>query len=148
MYERLVSYPEETLRDIGIYLNENFSSTHLKLINAPEFSEKHGRLRPNYIGHYSNILTKSDIAFIQSLSKRLMLANGYELETFKFSVNKNMVTNFRRRIDDFTRFIGWMVLQTLRQKFPGRLSPKIALEKIQLVSSASSDCFDEYGQLN
>jgi len=139
LYEKLVLYPEETLRDIGIFLNESFSSTCSEFTNAPEFLEKHGRLTQNYIGHYPNILSKSDIAFIQRFSKRYMLANGYELETIRFPVNTEMVIDFKRRITDFTHLTGWMLIETLRLKFPSLLSRTIASKKIQPVSGNISE---------
>jgi hypothetical protein len=131
LYENLVSHPEQTLRDIGIFLRENLSSTYLELTNANEFFEKHGRLSQIYIAHYPNILSKSDIVFIQRFSKRYMLTHGYELETYRLPVNMDMVIYFARWINNFAYLIGWMAIETLRQRFPGRLARKLSFEKIQ-----------------
>jgi len=89
-FERLLSDPEGTLRDICHFLGEEYAPSMLAMEGAAGFRDKGGnssfsRHRPGSIsrapiGRFRKVLTQREVAFIQALARREMAAFGYRPE--------------------------------------------------------------------
>jgi hypothetical protein len=95
-YETLVSQPEETLREVCAFLDEEFMPAMLTLENAIRFGdeedhhpdglpESHATVTTPDKGA-SNVMSKREIAFTQRYAGRDMLALGYPLEPTPLSL--------------------------------------------------------------
>jgi hypothetical protein len=94
-YEALVSQPEATLREVCAFIDEPYVPAMLTMEGAPDHRDKggnssFGRLEPGAIstrsiGRFRQVLSKSDIAFMQRQAGQTMVALGYSLDPIHFS---------------------------------------------------------------
>jgi len=93
-FERMVSQPEETLRDVCSFLDEMYDPAMLMLEGIPRFQKVSASqakpvespLSVEYIGRYHKLVSKKDIAFIQMVSRQDMLAHSYPLEPIRLAL--------------------------------------------------------------
>jgi hypothetical protein len=84
-YEQMVSDPENTLRQVCTFLDEDFYPSMLLMQNAPRFRSttvKEGMaggspMTTEYVGCYWGILSSREITFIQACAGRAMREFGY-----------------------------------------------------------------------
>lgn len=99
-YETLTSQPEETLRDVCTFMGEEYAPEMLSMEGAPRLLEKgsnssYGRrqagvISTDSVAKYRKVLTKPEIAFIQSRAGKKMLALGYPLDPLEFSFEERL----------------------------------------------------------
>ena len=99
-YESLVSYPEETLHQICVFIDEVYSPAMLTMQGVPEHREqggnssyeqfKPGEISTRSIGRFREVVSKRDIAFIQLCAGELMTTFDYDLEPNQFSLSDGL----------------------------------------------------------
>ncbi len=92
-YEALASQPEETLREVCHFLNEEFSPGLLTMENAIRFGENDGHgaseLQSNAASRNGEVpaaMTRREVAFMQTYAGRELMAWGYRLRPIQFSL--------------------------------------------------------------
>jgi hypothetical protein len=90
-YEDLVSRPEATMREVCAFLDEEFEPAMLRMDCVRRYdairaaSEDGSAVSTAFVGRYRHTVSRDDIAFIQSLAARRMLALDYALEPIRLS---------------------------------------------------------------
>ena len=100
-YETMVSQPEQTLREVCAFLDEDYTPAMITLESIPRFQDKRGSEAGNpigqspfstkFIGRFRQRLPTSEIAFMQTYAGRDMTAYGYELEPILFSLRERLL---------------------------------------------------------
>jgi len=82
-YESLVAAPEETVRRVCAFIGETFEPAMLRMENARRYDPERARssdgtpISTAYVGRYRGRLSRRDLAFIQAVAGRRMLALHY-----------------------------------------------------------------------
>jgi len=94
-YEILAAEPEQTLREICIFMGEKYSPAMLNMEGAKDFRDKGGnssygerevcRISTSSIGRFRQAMSKRELASMQGQAKWEMLACGYELDPVELS---------------------------------------------------------------
>ncbi len=135
-YETLVYQPEETLRQVCEFIGEDYTPQMLTMEGAPRLLEKGsnssygprepGRITPSSLGRYRQVLSKFEIAFIQSMAGKEMQEFEYSLDEIRFSPAEQVAyLSFHWPIN-FLRMAAWAVKETLQDRF-GRTLPAYRL---------------------
>jgi len=103
-YETLVTQPEETLRAVCTFIDEEFSTEMLTMQGAPRLLEKGsnssygrrepGRISADSLGRYRQVLTQREIAFIQAFASHDMRLFSYPLDEIHFSLKDQLAYMF------------------------------------------------------
>jgi hypothetical protein len=131
-YEDLVKKPESTLREICIFIGEDFNNEMLMMREAESFRDEggnssYGKLEPgvistNSIGKYRQVLSRRQVAFMQFLAGRKMLALEYELESIHLTLGEKLVFGSIDFPVNLTRFEAWLIRESYLNK-KGRSLP-------------------------
>jgi hypothetical protein len=121
-YETLTAQPEATLREICTFIGEEYAPEMLGMEGAPRLLEKgsnssYGRREPGVIAtdsiaRYRQVLAPSDIAFIQSLAGKEMLAFDYALDSIHFSIEERLAYLFLDWPRNRLRMAAWVAKET------------------------------------
>jgi hypothetical protein len=121
-YETLTAQPEATLREICTFIGEEYAPEMLGMEGAPRLLEKgsnssYGRREPGVIAtdsiaRYRKVLAPSDIAFIQSLAGKEMLAFDYALDSIHFSIEERLAYLFLDWPRNRLRMAAWVAKET------------------------------------
>jgi hypothetical protein len=127
-YETLVSQPEETLRDVCTFLNEDYIDRMLVIEGSISFrkaggnrsdgNDGRGNVSTAFVGRYQQVMSKCEIAFVQAYAKRSMAAYGYELTPVRFSPRGYMRFCSIEHPVNVACMVSWRILQAIRQHFP------------------------------
>jgi hypothetical protein len=117
-YETLVAQPEETLRAICAFLNEDFTPAILTQGGAIRFRDKGGN--GSELGMstaasnngFHKMMSKSEIAFTQAYARRDMLALGYSLEPTQLSFRERLLLYFVDWPINWAGMMAWHTLKT------------------------------------
>jgi hypothetical protein len=125
-YETLASRPEETLHEICAFINEEYSSAMLTMNGTPELRNRGGNssygdfepgvISTRSIGRFREVLSSSEIAFIQMFSGRTMDRYGYESEPVRQSLAGQVAFYLVDVPVNLARMIGWLALSANGQK--------------------------------
>ena len=131
-YETLASRPEDTLRRICDFLNEEYSPEMLTMQGAPEhlaqkgdsaFAQiQPGEISTGSIGRFRKVISNRDVAFVQVCARQDMAEFDYPSESVQFSLGD---WPFFYLIDlpiRLTRMTGWFALEKFRD-MKGRAVP-------------------------
>jgi hypothetical protein len=140
-YERLVRSPEATMQEICEFLNEDYTPSLLTMDGAPEFREKiqqgkYGKDRSalisqEFIGRYRNSVRTDEIAFMQSLAGREMLAQGYPLELVRLAALERLRFYTVGWPINLIRMLSWFAVEMLQQSFPSRFRRRLPPSKMR-----------------
>jgi hypothetical protein len=133
-FESLIREPEPTLRQVCTFLEEKFNPGMIDMEGAPEQRNKMiqrakqapntGPLSEEFIGRYRQVMSVAEIAFMQSLAGRKMLAWDYALDPICFSIRET----FRYLTVDFPLNLGrmalWLGIEAIQHRFPTRFGRK------------------------
>ncbi len=120
-YETLASQPEATLGEVCAFIGEAPTpatlTAMLTMEGAQGFREKggnssYGRRKPGHIstssiGQYQQVLTTRQIAFMQMMAARDMLAHGYALQPIHFSTRDRLLFTLVDVPLNLARFLAW-----------------------------------------
>ena len=88
-YETLVRQPEQTLRQVCVFLSEDYEPAMLAMDDIPRFRQStapgQSPLSAAFIGGFRNALSRRQVAFIQRYAAAEMLAFGYASELLKMN---------------------------------------------------------------
>jgi Sulfotransferase family len=131
-YELLAAQPEETLREICTFVGEDYTPAMLKMEGAEKFRDaggnssygeaEAGRISTRSIGRFRKVLSKRDIAFMQSHAKRDILLFDYDLDPIHFSLNDFLLFNLVERPANLARMMAWRAREAI-DNMKGRTPP-------------------------
>jgi hypothetical protein len=137
-YEDLVSLPENILRKICDFLNEEYYPAMLSMEGAIKFREKitdgmdyvHGQIpvSTNYVGRYQQYLPREDIIFIQTFTGNKLEAYQYEVDLQATPAKKKFRYYLVDFPIDFGRMIVWRTLLSLQSLIPRQFGRRIPSE--------------------
>jgi hypothetical protein len=133
-YETLVERPEETLREVCEFLDEEYAPEMLAMAGATKYRDKllHGAilepgqspLSPQYIGLFRDKIPKGEIAFMQFYAGRKMRQYDYKIEPLNFSPVERLRYAFVDWPSQFVRMAFWRTMEAIHQNFPGIVGRK------------------------
>lgn len=125
-YETLAACPEETLRQICAFINEEYAGAMLSLAGAQRYVERRGnssfdQIEPGVIstkpiGRFRTILSDSEIAFIQKMAGRQMAALDYATAPVQLSAGESLRFYTVDAPINTMRMAGWLALSAVRMK--------------------------------
>jgi hypothetical protein len=99
-YETLAQQPEETLRRVCDFIGEPFMPEMLTMAGAPRYFKegantsfeqvKPGVISTRSIGRFHQVISRWEIAFIQTFAGRVMAEFDYELEPIRLPVRERL----------------------------------------------------------
>jgi hypothetical protein len=141
-YETLALQPEETLRDICAFVEEDYSPAMLTMQGAANFRDEGGNssygqrepgvISTDSIGRFRQILSKRDLAFMQAYTEQEMLDFSYQVEPIRFALNERLLFLCTNWPLNAARLVGWRIKNAVENQ-KGR-----GLPSYRLVSEASS----------
>jgi hypothetical protein len=127
-YESLVTDLENTLRDVCTFLGENYLKSMLTMDGAKDFREqinlthrphtKNVHLSTKFIGRYKTNVSKDEVEFIQTISGREMLNQGYQLDMNRFSLIESLKYRLRTFPANLFRMFAWRLRETVQHHIP------------------------------
>ena len=133
-YEDMVTWPEQTIRKVCDFLNEEFVPTMLTMDGALKHREqltKGAKLEPgaipvspDYIGGYKGKVSPREIAFMQIFAGRSMQEHGYKLEPHPQSLADILHFSVVEWPLNLVRMAAWWTVEGLQQTFPGYVRRK------------------------
>lgn len=125
-YENLARNPEETLRWICSFIQEEYTPAMLSMGGAAEYRDSGGNssfdsiepgvISTRSIGRYRQVLKNQEIAFIQIFTGKVMEAFGYHTEPVKFTPSDRWLFYLTVLPINLARMLGWLALTTLKIK--------------------------------
>jgi len=122
-FEDLVSDPEKLCREICEFIGEEYDPIMLTMEGANRYknsggNSSFGKIAPGSIstkpvGRFKQVLSGSEIAFIQLFTRKIMKEFKYPLETIPFSAREKVKYYFWILPSHFIRMVGWQVLSLL-----------------------------------
>ncbi|MDI9547485.1 MAG: sulfotransferase [Chloroflexota bacterium] len=135
-YETLALQPEETLQTICDFIGEPYSPDMLTMEGAPTFldkggnssygSRKPGVISPDSIGRYRRVLSKGEIAFVQSRATPEMLAFDYQPDPVTFEAKERMRYMLAQWPLNAARMVAWRAMEAAQDRM-GRPVPSYRL---------------------
>jgi len=138
-YETVVSQPEATLREVCAFLGEEYTPAMLTMEGAPSHRDQggnssYGRHEPGRIttvsiGRFRKVMSKGEIAFMQTYAGVDMVAQGYPPEQIRFSLGDRLLYVLADWPANLLRMIGWRALEAMRERMgrvpsPGTILPE------------------------
>jgi hypothetical protein len=125
-YETLASRPEETLRKVCAFIGEEYAPQMLSMDAVPEMKERGGNssygqferavISTRSIGRFRDVLTESEILFIQMFAKHEMEHYDYELEPLHLTPRDRLTFYTGTLPLNSLRMVGWQALASWRMK--------------------------------
>ncbi len=125
-YETLATKPEETLREICAFIDEDYVPEMLAMRGAKTFREQgsnssYGQREPgvistNSIGRFRQVLSPNQITFIQNQAGEEMLAFDYELDVVERPFRQRLRFSLLDWPLNRALLIAWRVRQSIRQQ--------------------------------
>jgi hypothetical protein len=143
-YESLTAQPEETLRQICSFIGEEYSPLMLQMNGARKFRDAGGNssygsrrsaISVDSIGRFRQVMSKSEIAFMQACARPRMTANGYSLHPVRFSLKDGLLFYFLDYPVNLARLLMWR----FREAFQDRVGRKLPAYRIVPDSAIKKD---------
>jgi hypothetical protein len=120
-YETLVSRPEETMREVLAFLNEDYTPASFALKSALRYKEQD--ISTAFIGRFRQVMSRREAAFMQAYAKQDMIAHNYELEPVRFSFSDYPLFYLIDQPVNLVHMVGWRAWKALQLKFPAQIGP-------------------------
>lgn len=123
-YETLVTRPEETMRDVCAFLGEEFDPAIVRMENVPRYRQQHvaagddSPISAAYVGRYRETINRCDLAFIQAVAARRMVAFDYAPDTVRIMPSEGVRCAAVGWPISMARMGSWRVVNAL-QGHPG-----------------------------
>ena len=135
-YETMVSQPEETMREVCVFLNEVYVPTMLTLEDIPRYNGFYVRtsrspVSTDFIGRFRRELSKQEIAFIQAIAGRKLLAFDYSMEPIELTSSDRKALYFIDGPVNLARMAAWRPLQVLRRYLPDQPGHRLTSKMVQ-----------------
>jgi hypothetical protein len=125
-YERLAQHPEETLRQVCAFIDEEYTPAMLAMTGAPEHRDgggnsSFGQIEPGAIstrsiGRFRNVLSSFEIAFIQLWAGKYMDAFGYPRESVRLALGSKLQFYLLYLPRNLAHMLGWQTLAALKMR--------------------------------
>ncbi len=125
-FEALTQRTEEVLRQVCDFIGEEYTPAMLTMDGAPEHkntggNSSFGKIEPGVIstqpiGRFRNVLSSSDIAFIQLAAGRSMDALGYQRAPVQFTPGGRLAFYLWELPFNLARMLGWLTLVIIQMK--------------------------------
>jgi hypothetical protein len=125
-YEHLATKPEQTLRKICSFINEEFTPVMLGMGGASEYRDSGGNssfdaiapgvISTKSIGRYRQVISNHEIAFIQIFAGRVMESLGYAKEPVQLSLRERLEFYAVVMPVNLARMLGWLTHTTIKIK--------------------------------
>lgn len=135
-YEELVTRPEEVVRSICKFINEEYTPEMMAMGGAPSLTEKgfnssYGpmnevKISTGSIGRYVDVLKPTEIEFIQEVAEAEMGRYGYSLPEVGLSRTGRLTYTAWRKPLEHARMAAWRTSEAIRDR-RGRPVPKYRL---------------------
>jgi hypothetical protein len=124
-YETMVREPEENLRKVCAFLDEEFSPAMLTMEDIPRFQRsgvgpEQSPISTEYIGRFRQRTSGRELAFMQAFAGRDMLAYGYDLEEIQLSFRDRLLLYLIDGPVNLARMVAWRAQELVRRKLPAR----------------------------
>jgi hypothetical protein len=139
-FESLVSDPEQNIREICAFLDEDYVPAMLTMEGAPTHRDKllHGSmfeegtspLSENFIGLYRRAIPKQEIAYMQNLAGKQMAALDYTLDAINFSLLERAIYIFYSLPLNWIRMVSWLTLEIIQHNMPSLIGRKPSTKMI------------------
>jgi hypothetical protein len=123
-YETLVAQPEETLREICEFIGEKYSPAMLTMEGTRKFRDtggnssygqrKPGSISTNSLGRFRQMMSKREIAFMQTYAQRHMVAWNYQLDPIQLSLSEQLLFYLVDCPLNMGRMIAWHTREAVR----------------------------------
>lgn len=133
-FESMVARPEETLRDVCHFLNEEYRPEMLTMAGAPKHRNRLNQgadvgpmkapVSTDFIGLYRQRIPRLEIAFMQLYAAREMLASDYVLEPIRFSIGDWVHFWLVDWPLNLGRMVAWRSWEAIQHNFPAVLGRK------------------------
>lgn len=130
-FESLITQPEETLRELCLFLGETYTPAMLTMAGAPrhrarlmkgsEIELGQTPVSPAYVGGFRGKVAEQEIVFMQLIAGRKMQAYGYTLDPIPFSFKDWLLFAGKTWPNQMARLTAWQIVETVQQRFPGWL---------------------------
>lgn len=146
-YETLAIKPEESLKEVCEFINEEYTPLMLTMDGAPEHRDQGGNssfgkfepgtISTKSIGRYREVLTKSDIAFIQKIARNDMRKFEYSSESILMNPGERLRYAFVKFPMNLARMSIWYFLEKNKQR-KGIFVPEYRLTSPEIDSAIES----------
>ena len=128
-YENLAARPEETVRQVCAFLGEEYAPSMLAMGGAEQFlnrggnssyGDAHGGISTASIGRFRKVLSKGDLAFMQSQAGAEMAAYDYRPERLRLSWSEQLSYYLVEWPTGRALMAAWRALETLQHNFPAQ----------------------------
>jgi hypothetical protein len=130
-YETLVAQPEETTRDVCTFLDEDYIHNMLVMESSLSFRDAggnrsdgkdgRGNISAAFLGGYHQVMSKGEIAFMQTYAKQDMVSLNYKLVSIQFPRGDRSLFFLVDWFINLARMIGWRTLEAVRLRFPAQM---------------------------
>ena len=139
-FETLISRPEQILREVSAFLEEEFTPGMLLMEGALDHRAKLTKemsrdpegspLSAKYIGRYRQRLPKREIAFMQAVIGRRMAEHGYSIDPIRFSFTDHLIYAFHDLPINRVRMASWLARESVQQNYPALFGRKLSADRI------------------
>lgn len=146
-YESLACQPEETLCEICLFINEDYTSKMLSMDGAESFRDEggnssYGQLEPGHIstksiGRFRMVLSNRQIAFIQSFASPFMVAFNYSLEPVDLSFTDRLLFTAVDLPVNLARMQVWNIVEAYRNRTGRSLPSYRKVAEVQTTNASS-----------
>jgi hypothetical protein len=117
-YETLMCSPEETLREICTFLEEEFAPGILAMKDALRFDENKGNEAEadfSKTGIFGRGMSEREVAVMQAGARRAMLTYGYQLQPVELSLRDRLLLYFLDWPVSLARTLAWRSVELIRR---------------------------------
>ncbi len=135
-YETLALQPEKTMQEVCAFIGEAYTPSMLTMQGAPTFvdkggnssygSRKPGVISASSVGRYRQVLSKGEIAFVQTHAAAEMLAFDYPPDPIAFEPAERLRYIFAQWPANAARLIAWRAIESVQNR-RGRPVPSYRL---------------------
>lgn len=132
-YETLAADPERSLRDICAFIGEEYTPAMLSMEGAGTFREKGGNssygphqaegISTRSIGRFRQVLSKQEIAVVQTCAAREMVASGYDLESIQLTPGERLRFYSYDWPANVAKMLAWYMLEVMKDQIGRTPSP-------------------------
>jgi Sulfotransferase family len=135
-YESLASYPQETLREVCDFIDEEYTPAMLSMEGAPRFKDEGGNssygardsatIAPDSIGRFRTVLSARDVALIQMFARQEMPAFEYATQDVEIGPIRRVALVVGDLPFETARLVAWRAREGVRNR-RGRPVPSYRL---------------------
>lgn len=145
-YEALASHPEEVLRNVCDFIEEEYTAVMLTMKGAPEHLEQGGdssfeqyepgEISTRSIGRFTKVLSDREIALIQLFAGKEMANFDYQIHPVRLSASEKLSFYLGMVPEGAARMALWFALHTYRNVKGREVREHRVIEEYQPIAEA------------